>query len=292
MGKWFKRNMRSVIFGSFLVPILLVAFVSISHVTLFYELSNPLTWAVYLSVAVEIAALGALAAVSVRMGNFVYVPFSIVTLIQLAGNIFFSYSFIDEGSQYFRDWVELMAPLLDMAGIDADDIPTHKRFLAVMSGGLLPLISLTFIHMLVKYSQQGKVVEETTVKPVVKVEEEVDIDELSRKAGKMESEIEEEKYTPTEEDLERLEEFLKRFESKEEVEEQEEWDEIHAHDMVLNDMVNQVEEEEVKKPEEKTPPFQPTKKVNDRPYKKLRYSKGGNTDEDNKGDFGVQVTPV
>lgn len=275
MGKWFKRNMRSVIFGSFLVPILLVAFVSISHVTLFYELSNPLTWAVYLSVAVEIAALGALAAVSVRMGNFVYVPFSIVTLIQLAGNIFFSYSFIDEGSQYFRDWVELMAPLLDMTGIDADDIPTHKRFLAVMSGGLLPLISLTFIHMLVKYSQQGKVIEETTVKPVVKIEEELDIDELSRKAGKMEKDNKVEKYTPTEEDLDRLEEFLKRFEEKE--------------DVVEKDVEEEVE---VQKPQEKTPPFQPTKKVNERPYKKLRYSKGGNTNENNKGDFGVQVTPV
>ena len=55
-----------------------------------YELSNPIVWSVYLSIAIEIAALSALAAVSVRMGRFVYIPFIIVSIIQFLGNLFFA----------------------------------------------------------------------------------------------------------------------------------------------------------------------------------------------------------
>jgi uncharacterized membrane protein len=72
MKKWLQSNLNNIIVGSFLIPILLVAFVSISHVTTLYSLANPLSWAVYLSVAVEIAALAALAGVSAKFGKFIY----------------------------------------------------------------------------------------------------------------------------------------------------------------------------------------------------------------------------
>ena len=52
---WFQKNFKTIIYIAFLVPILTVAFVSISHVTKWYGLSNPLSWAIYLSVGVEIA---------------------------------------------------------------------------------------------------------------------------------------------------------------------------------------------------------------------------------------------
>ena len=88
MKNWIQNNLKNIIVTCFIVPILLVAFVSISHVTTMYELSNPIVWSVYLSIAIEIAALSALAAVSVRMGRFVYIPFIIVTIIQFLGNLF------------------------------------------------------------------------------------------------------------------------------------------------------------------------------------------------------------
>ena len=91
---WVQRNFKTIIYISFLVPILAVAFVSISHVTKWYGISNPLSWAMYLSFGVEIAALSALAAISAKMGRKVYFPFGIVTLIQFIGNIFFAYQYI------------------------------------------------------------------------------------------------------------------------------------------------------------------------------------------------------
>jgi hypothetical protein len=88
MKNWFNRNYRTLIISTFLIPIIIVAFVSISHVTVWYDISNPVTWATYLSVGIEIAALSALAAISANMGRKVYFPFFIVTLVQFIGNIF------------------------------------------------------------------------------------------------------------------------------------------------------------------------------------------------------------
>lgn len=216
MGKlknWVRENLKGIIATSFTIPILLVAFVSISHVTTFYGLTNPFSWAIYLSVAIEIAALGALAGISANMGRFVYVPFLIVTFIQFVGNVFFAYSYINESSEFFKQWVELAGPLLETFGVDVTDIMSQKRWLSLISGGMLPLISLTFAHMLVQYSEQKKsetpqVVEELTDDIIV---------ELSKEAGKKEKEILEkyQPYIPTQDELDKLQElFEKKYEIK------------------------------------------------------------------------------
>jgi hypothetical protein len=198
---WFQRNFKSIIYGAFLIPILTVAFVSISHVTKWYGISNPLSWAVYLSIGIEIAALSALAAISAQMGKKVYFPFGIVTLIQFIGNIFFAYQYIDINGQTFKDWVDLVDPVVSYLGVESGDPVGHKRFLALFAGGMLPLISLSFLHMLVKFEEDGK-------KTTKVIGPDIDIDELSLKAGKIEAEIEKEKYVPTEEDLIKLKNYL------------------------------------------------------------------------------------
>jgi hypothetical protein len=164
MKHWFNKNYKALIITAFLIPIITVAVVSISHVTQWYGLSNPLTWAIYLSVGIEIAALSALAAISANMGSKVYFPFAIVTLIQFIGNIFFSYTYIDLDSQQFKDWVTLVSPVLEFIGIEENNLVSHKRFLSLFSGGMLPLISLTFLHMLVKFTKEDKLKEEKTEK--------------------------------------------------------------------------------------------------------------------------------
>jgi len=196
MKEWLQKNIKNIIVTAFVIPILLVAFVSISHVTSFYGLSNPITWAVYLSVGIEIAALSALAAVSVNMGRFVYLPFFVVTLIQMIGNIFFSFTYIDETSQLFQDWVAMTGGMFEMMGIERTDLNSHKTIVSFLSGGLLPIISLTFAHMLVKFSEQSpedkKVLTEDEFKEILKERRE---------------NSEHEKWTPTQEQLEILETY-------------------------------------------------------------------------------------
>ena len=161
MKHWLNQNYKTLIITAFLIPIITVAIVSISHVTKWYGISNPVSWAVYLSIGIEIAALSALAAISANMGKKVYFPFAVVTIIQFIGNIFFAYSYIDINGQSFKDWVELVSPLVEFMGVDANDFVGHKRFLAFFAGGMLPIISLSFLHMLVKFTEEDRLNEKT-----------------------------------------------------------------------------------------------------------------------------------
>ena len=204
---WFQRNFKTIIYISFLVPILTVAFVSISHVTKWYGISNPFSWAIYLSVGIEIAALSALAAISAKMGRKVYFPFGIVTLIQFIGNIFFAYQYIDVNSQSFKDWVDMVDPIVSFLGVDSGDPIGHRRFLALFAGGMLPIISLSFLNMLVKFEEEDKNNSELLPKNI-------NIDLLSTEAGKKEFEFVEEKLNPSEEQLRMLEDELNKINEK------------------------------------------------------------------------------
>lgn len=201
---WFQRNFKTVIYAAFLVPIITVAIVSISHVTTWYGISNPLSWSIYLSIGIEIAALSALAAIAAQMGKKVYFPFIIVTLVQFIGNIFFAYQYIDINSESFKDWVDMVDPVVSFLGIESGDFVGHKRFLALFAGGMLPLISLSFLHMLVKFEEEEK-------KKTGTQEMDIDIEKLSKEVGKQEAEVDKEKFTPSQEDLKKLEDELRKL---------------------------------------------------------------------------------
>jgi phosphoglycerol transferase MdoB-like AlkP superfamily enzyme len=205
---WFQKNFKTIIYVAFLVPIITVAVVSISHVTKWYGLSNPTSWAIYLSVGIEIAALSALAAISAQMGKKVYFPFAIVTLIQFIGNIFFAYQFIDVNSQSFKDWVDMVDPIVSFLGVESGDLVGHKRFLALFSGGMLPIISLSFLHMLVKFEEEEKKKTSSNL--------DIPLEQLTTIIGKEEAQVEEQRYKPTEEDLEELKRQLQKFEATDE----------------------------------------------------------------------------
>ena len=214
MKGWFGRNYPTIIISAFLIPIITVAIVSISHVTKWYGISNPVSWAVYLSIGIEIAALSALAAISADMGRKVYFPFGIVTLVQFIGNIFFAYSYIDVSSESFVSWVELVSPLMELLGVEPSDLVAHKRYLALFAGGMLPVISLSFLHMLVKFTQENK---ETSSngqinEDIVEKDDKPEEDKISQDivdASDIVAEVS--RFRPTNEDLKELEELLIQF---------------------------------------------------------------------------------
>lgn len=151
MINWFKKNKKGIIRGTFLVPIILVMIISISHVVSWYDLSNPFSWAIYLSLAIEIAAMSSISAASVKIKGGVWFIFIIVTLVQFIGNIFFCYKDTDINSKEFKDWVELSGPFFEMIGSDITDMISQRRWLALLQGGLLPMISLASLHFFIKY---------------------------------------------------------------------------------------------------------------------------------------------
>jgi hypothetical protein len=162
----------------FLIPILLVAGISISHVVSWYDLTNPISWAIYLSIAIEVGAMTALVAATNRIKGGVWFMFGLVTFIQMIGNIFFSFKEIDVNGDLFKSWVELTSPVWEMLGSDINDVVSQKRWLAFLGGGLLPIISLTSLHFFVKYDEltkegtdEVKTVEVEVIKEIEKIVE-------------------------------------------------------------------------------------------------------------------------
>ena len=119
----------------------------------------------------------------------------------MLGNIFFSFTYIDETSQTFQDWISMVGGLFENMGIETTDLNTHKTVLAFLTGGLLPIISLTFAHMLVKFTEKNKeVVDEKTDLTEEDIQKIIEIQTEER---------EKEKWTPSTEDLEKFEKILK-----------------------------------------------------------------------------------
>lgn len=167
---WIKNNPNR---SMFLVPILLVAAISISHVVTWYDIANPINWAIYLSIAIEIGAMTALVAATNQIKGGVWFMFGLVTFIQMVGNIFYSYKEIDETGELFKSWVELTGPIWELMGTEVNDVVGLKRYLAFLEGGLLPIISLTSLHFFVKYGKP----EEDTYNPMTNHPEDVYIPE-------------------------------------------------------------------------------------------------------------------
>jgi len=155
--EWVKNNPNRTMF---LIPIILVAGISISHVVTWYDIANPFNWAIYLSIAIEVGAMTALVAATNKIKGGVFFMFGLITIIQMIGNIFYSFQEIEVNGKLFKSWVELTSPLWEMLGSDSTDNISMKRWLAFLEGGLLPIISLTSLHFFVKYDKGNKVIDE------------------------------------------------------------------------------------------------------------------------------------
>lgn len=252
--KWIKDNPNRAMF---LVPILLVAGISISHVVSWYNIANPFNWAVYLSIAIEVGAMTALVAATNKIKGGVWFMFVLVTIIQMIGNIFYSFKQIDSNGELFKSWVELTSPLWEALGTEPGDVISLKRWLAFLEGGLLPIISLTSLHFFVKYDEVKPKVEgitegvnevENKVEEIPTTEDEIiddnRIDNLV--------DIQEEKIETTETINEQLTEIIEEIGTEDIVENEEvqvdENEVINNDNLLWSETNNVVEEDNDNKP--------------------------------------------
>ena len=245
---------KRFVIGTFVSLYALVSVISTIHVIDFFELSNPYWLAVTLAIGFEIGAAASLASLVIlkKMNKtLVWALFITITLMQMQGNMY--YAFINMAD--FNSWAELFAL------IEEEPI-FQKRVLAAISGAILPLIALGFIKSLVDYIKPDEETEELTsgsmddslfmndfeTKPSEEyfedIEEPIEItkDEAARFYDTAfdydEAELQEMKDWD-EASLEDLIEFEDDLD-------EEEWDEDHALDQVMNDMVLDFTEEDVK----------------------------------------------
>lgn len=140
---------------SFLVIPLIVSVISTIHVVNFFELSNFKGLAIALSLSFEIGALSALAGLVVLdkiNKNVIYFIFVLLTMYQMMGNTYYAYDMLSQkmaiNPNLIKNWTELF-------GFDSEDNILIKRLIAIISGAILPIVSLCFLDLSVDYIKKS-----------------------------------------------------------------------------------------------------------------------------------------
>jgi hypothetical protein len=258
------KIVSNFVIGTFVTLYLLVSIISTIHVIDFFELSNPYWLAVTLAIGFEIGAAASLASLVIlkKMNKtLVWALFITITLMQMQGNMYYAFINMDD----FTSWAELF-------NLIEEEPIFQKRVLAAISGAILPLVALGFIKSLVDYIKPEDDNDDET--PMASLFDEAEPKDSNEEVEYYENLREDANMTEEEAKAEReqlLAEMMQRdqelglyddwdntvtdglegeeyWEAKAEDREKfkdEEWDEDHAHDQVLNNMLDDMSDEEL-----------------------------------------------
>ena len=237
------KLIKRFVIGTFITLYALVSTISTIHSIEFFELSNPHWMAVTLAIGFEIGAAASLASLVIlkKMNKtLVWALFITITLMQMQGNLY--HSFINMGE--YESWSQLF-------NLIEEDPLYQKRIIAFASGAILPLIALGFIKSLVDYIKPEEAEEVVSVgqlgdsdmddsgpRPSQEYFEDIEGD-----GGNL---IDDEAFA-TDEEMMGMDKDPGLYEDFDvtlnDGLDEEEWDEDHALDMVLNDMAEDMEDE-------------------------------------------------
>jgi len=216
---WISKYKETLLKSCYSLPILFAIFISINHCIKWFEIANPHMFAVLLSIAVEVAAVSTLLALIFSKSSFnVWITFIIVTFVQILGNVFFSFNFIDEHGQLFETWQKFIKIIFS----DDWTLDKSKFWLSVLIGSIVPLLSLLSLDLIAKFElreRKKEAIEEEGKMKVLTTTNEIkrDIEEVYHRPGtavldkveemlKNEPVIQEEDLELEEEEIEMVEE--------------------------------------------------------------------------------------
>lgn len=147
-------NLNFILIG---VLYILISTVSMFHLVEFFELGNTKTFAWMLSIGFEIGSavcLTALAFVNRIKVNLIIFAFVIITIMQIMGNVFYSYAHLNQSA--IGNWFEVF--WLSESGLP---MIAQKRILSWFMGLPLIIVAALFIKSLVNYLQNPLSTKET-----------------------------------------------------------------------------------------------------------------------------------
>lgn len=141
-----EKVMRYAIGILFLLLYMLVATISAICSIDFFNLSHSQSMSICLAVAFELGAMCSLCAGVFMKSNrtLSFGLFTLLTLFQMMGNVFHSYTNLTDG---FVEWINLF-------GLDELEEIAQKRIVAIVSGAVLPIVALGFIKCFVDYNDR------------------------------------------------------------------------------------------------------------------------------------------
>ena len=196
---------RNFIIGTFVTLYIMVSIISTIHVIDFFRISNPEWLAITLAIAFEVGAAASLASIiAMKKMNkgIVWALFITLTAMQAMGNTYFAYVHLVD----YQSWVELF-------GLVDSEVIEQKRILSIVSGAILPLVALGFIKSLVDYIKPDETVNKAVNEGVKAVVQDQITDAVTSN-NPIETYNQQPPYQPTNEDIKKFEELLRKYDEK------------------------------------------------------------------------------
>lgn len=149
---------KNIIISAFLITPIITSIISTIHLVKFFNLGNTdwISW--LLAIAFELGSVASFIALSVlgkiKKGIIIFI-FLILFLLQLIGNVYFSFQYINlsiiSDPTWMNTFIELVKPIYEV-----DTLSTYKFILSMLIGIPIPLVSLLFLKSLVDYLEPDK----------------------------------------------------------------------------------------------------------------------------------------
>lgn len=160
-----QTTLSKLILAAFLAIPLISSIISMFHLVEFFELGNTSWMALGLGISFEIGSIASLLTMTILdkiKSWMIYSIFIILVSLQIIGNVYFSFDYINkaliENVQWLNSAVELFSYIF------GNDLQTIKIFLAFLIGTPIPLIALLFLKSTVDYLKpdnvQNKIIQE------------------------------------------------------------------------------------------------------------------------------------
>jgi hypothetical protein len=148
-----KKTWDRIVIGAFLSVPILASIISTIHIVHLFNLGNPSWMSVFLAITFEVGSIASFMALSVLAKikkGMVWFIFVVLFLMQLIGNVYFSFEYVNNQLSVTGSWlanfVELMKPICNF-----EEFSTYKFLLAILIGTPIPMVSLAFLKSLVDY---------------------------------------------------------------------------------------------------------------------------------------------
>jgi|694.fasta_scaffold47411_2 hypothetical protein len=193
------KLLRKIIVTSFIVVPIISSVISALHIVDFFQLGNPTWLAVALAISIELGSIASFLTLSILdklSKGIVWTVFIILFLMQIIGNMYFSFEFITIAMEKDANWInsfKMMAEFF-LGEMELNDV---KMYLTILISWPIPLISVFLLKSAVDYLKPEEVKIATPAKEGVSFYD-LKAEDRNKLRNKLKTEItneEEDKYT-------------------------------------------------------------------------------------------------
>jgi hypothetical protein len=165
------KLLKRLIVGCFIIVPLLSSIISTVHLVDMFYLGNPSWISITIAVAIEIGAVASFLTLSIlsKLNKvIVWSMFSLLFLMQVIGNVYFSYDWVTLKIAESPNWLQNFKEMIEFFSFDIS-LKNTKMILAMLVGIPIPLISVFLLKSVADYI--GTDIEDgASIVPVMPVE--------------------------------------------------------------------------------------------------------------------------